>query len=325
MPSGLLNASTSPTSMSTPLAQLERILVRDLALCTKLHTIKTVSGGCINEAFKCVTDTGDYFVKVNRDGNVSSLQMFEGEAESLNAISEAVPGFSPTPLGFGRLVDGDDRGGSFLVTTFHDLVSRSGRRVDRQLASKLAEMHKCPSPNGKFGFDVVTMCGSTPQDNTWESDWPTFLLKRRFEPLLQMVLEKHPGDKELRSLGPRVMDGVATLFKGLDVRPSLVHGDLWSGNWGVDSARQEPLIFDPAASYSHAEFDLAIMKVFGGFSADFFNAYHEVHPKHSGFEVRLQLYQAYHYLNHYCLFGQGYRASTLSALGKVAKAIENEE
>ena len=102
--------------------------------------------------------------------------------------------------------------------------------------------------------------------------------------------------------------------------PSLLHGDLWSGNVGqVDNT---PVVFDPASFYGHHEYDLAIGKMFGGFGAEFHESYHAQIPKQDGFETRSELYQLFHYLNHWNHFGDGYKARSLSIMKKLNKRLK---
>lgn len=103
----------------------------------------------------------------------------------------------------------------------------------------------------------------------------------------------------------------------MDVVPALLHGDLWSGN--VAEYSTGPVIFDPASFYGHAEFELGIAGLFGGFGKHFYSAYHEKIPKAPGFEKRHQLYQLFHYLNHWNHFGTGYRGSALRIMKELSK------
>ncbi|CAG8626914.1 20375_t:CDS:2 [Cetraspora pellucida] len=243
-------------------------------ICTKIFNISPISGGCVSSAFKFSTDNGDFFVKTSKTQN--SKMMFEGEAESLRAIVAAVPGFTSQPLYVGSLLSG----GAFLVTTFFRLSTSHAKNVQILLGQKLSTLHMTESPNGLFGFPVVTMCGTTEQDNTWEKDWETFYKKRRLSPIINKCLQNNPWDTELRKLGDIVIDKVVHhLLKDVEVKPVLIHGDLWSGNWGINSVTNEPVIFDPASFYGHNEMELSIMTMFGSPSRDFFNEYHTHHPR----------------------------------------------
>lgn len=110
---------------------------------------------------------------------------------------------------------------------------------------------------------------------------------------------------------------IPDLFRDLDIVPALLHGDLWGGNVAEDPSG--PIIFDPASFYGHSEYELAIAGMFGGFSRSFYSAYHSEIPQAPGFEKRQQLYQLFHYLNHWNHFGSGYRGSSLSIMRRLTK------
>ncbi|CAG8582685.1 6865_t:CDS:2 [Acaulospora morrowiae] len=255
-------------------------VLRAHGICTKADT-SSISGGCISDAFKLATDSGDIFVKTHNARN--AVVMFEGEKESLQAISEAVPNFAPKPLCVGIL----PKGGAFLATTFLQLSKSSTPDMQVLFAKKLAKLHSTESPNGMFGFPVVTMCGSTEQDNEWEKDWETFFRERRLRPMLSKCLQDNPGDVELRKLGEVVIDKVIHhLLKDIEVRPVLIHGDLWSGNWGVD-LNDGPVVFDPSCCYGHNEMEFSILTMFGSPGHAFFREYYSHHPRlEPGYEHR---------------------------------------
>jgi len=112
---------------------------------------------------------------------------------------------------------------------------------------------------------------------------------------------------------------VPTFFGDIEIFPSLLHGDLWSGN--VAQTAECPVVYDPASFYGHHEYDLAIGKMFGGFDSQFFKAYFEQLPKQEGFEQRSELYQLFHYLNHWNHFGDGYKGQSLSIMRRLLKAV----
>ena len=181
-----------------------------------------------------------------------------GEYESLNAIHEAVPNLCPGAFSHGPLSEGSDR--FYLATDFLDLFpSRSSK--GETLASKIARLHSAPVPekySGKFGFPVPTCCGSTVQDNTWEDTWADFFGKRRLMMILEESERKNGPNSELRRYVERTVEIVVPRLLGnlKDVKPSLVHGDLWSGNAsrGIIGGTQdggpiEDVIYDPSVSY----------------------------------------------------------------------------
>ncbi|BGP24154.1 hypothetical protein JCM10295v2_003061 [Rhodotorula toruloides] len=231
-----------------------------------------------------------------------------GEAESLRRMNRACGEVAPRMIGSGEMEDGE----RWMLTEWHDLSSIPAS--DNRLANFIAKLHLAPAPPGqRFGFPVPTCCGATEQDNTEEPSWATFFGTRRIGDLVRRI-----GDPELSRLGEEVQRRVIPRLLGkLDVRPSLLHGDLWSGNARFSLNRRAPITFDPSSYYGHSEADLGILRMFGGFSEAFFRRYHELVPKTEPvdeYEQRLQLYECYHHLNHALMFGGSYRSGAVALL-----------
>lgn len=275
----------------------------------------SVGPGQHNKHFRYDTADGySYFAKVNY---AAPEAVFAAEAASLRALHHANVLRVPLPLFHGSL----PIKGSFLVTEFIEFVpfGSSIPSVQRELGKGLAMMHKnVKSPTGRFGFGVDTYLQSGLQVNMWMDTWVDFFIARRLIPVLERawtrygssdygvnnesaVAVKELGKKLLRNNG----EIVRMLFQGVEITPSLIHGDLFMGNCGADRGRK-PVIFDPACSFAHSEMDLALNTMFGRFGKEFYAAYHEVIPRESGFEKRQELYRLYHYLNHLVLHGAGY-------------------
>ncbi|TPX35956.1 hypothetical protein SmJEL517_g01723 [Synchytrium microbalum] len=241
--------------------------------------------------------------------------MLAGEAHSLKTISASLPTFCPQTISQGTL----PRGGAYLATSWLDMKKSPPKISHAEFGNMVAAMHQITSPNAKFGFDCPTYCGLTEQDNTYMSSWIEFWKQRRLKPMLVNVKREHSQQRELLDMGFEVVEGCDRFFRNVDeIRPSLLHGDLWSGNWGYTT---HPVVFDPASYYGHHEADLGIMRMFGGFSSDFYESYHTHFPKESGFERRLDLYELYHALNHMYLFGSGYRSSCMALLRRLHAAL----
>ncbi|KAI3940341.1 hypothetical protein MKW98_024748 [Papaver atlanticum] len=269
---------------------------------TKITRISPVGGGCINFAYQYDTDAGSFFVKTNRRIAVS---MFEGEALGLTAMYDTKSVRVPKPLKVGSLPSG----GSFIIMEYIEFGSSRGDQS--VLGKKLAEMHKAGKSNKGFGFDVDNTIGSTPQINTWTSDWVDFFAEHRLGYQLQLAREEH-GDSVIYEKGQRLVKSMGLLFDNVTIEPCLLHGDLWSGNISSDK-NGEPVILDPACYYGHNEAEFG-MSWCAGFGGPFYSSYFEVMPKQQGFEKRRDLYMLYHYLNHYNLFGSGYRSSAMSII-----------
>lgn len=272
--------------------------------------------------------------------------MFEGEHASLNAIHGAVPSLCPESFAWGKL----DAGGYFLATEFLDLAGSSrrggGAGSGLSLAQKLAKLHSTPAPvpegydTPQFGFPVTTCCGDTPQSNTFTPSWADFFAQQRLLAILERGERNNGSDPELRRVVQKTIDEVVPRLLADDhlgrkdgIAPVVVHGDLWSGNKGrgmfVGRSKDntnadedvepglEDVTFDPSACYAHSEYDLGIMNMFGGFSSSFFKEYHAVLPKtepESEYEDRVALYESYHHLNHWAIFGGGYKSGALGIL-----------
>lgn len=259
-----------------------------------------------------------YFVKTSSDGKAAE-EMFRGEYESLNAIATSVPGFCPRALAWGPLEEG--KGKSFyLATEFLDLGT--GGKTGASLAQRLGKLHSTPAPpdpeTGKrrFGFPVPTFCGDTKQPNRFCDSWADFYANERLMTILEESEKRNGRDAGLRDLVertaktvvPRLLgDGHLGFDKdgnGEGITPVVIHGDLWSGNADqgriLGSGRKEDeeavgeVVYDPSAVYGHSEYELGIMKMFGGFGSTFFNAYHKIVPKTEPveeYEDRVRLYE----------------------------------
>ncbi|KAL0277800.1 UNVERIFIED_CONTAM: hypothetical protein PYX00_004961 [Menopon gallinae] len=168
----------------------------------------------------------------------------------------------------------------------------------------------------KFGFHVTTCCGYLPQNNEWCYDWVQFYTSQRLLPQIHMI-ERDKNCREITELWSQLQIKIPSFFKGLNIKPSLLHGDLWSGNAG--ETNESPVIFDPAAFYGHHEYDLGIAGMFGGFEKEFYKAYHSLIPKEKGFGKRHELYKLFHHLNHWNHFGSAYKGSTLQIMRDLIK------
>ncbi|MCE5316688.1 MAG: fructosamine kinase family protein [Parachlamydia sp.] len=250
------------------------------------------------------TDLGLIFVK---ERPRQSLKDYDAELKGLQVMEKTNTVRVPHPFCAVRIEDK-----AYLALEYIEMHPGSPK-TDRILGEKLALMH-LKEASREFGFDCDNTLGPTPQLNPWTGDWVQFFRKSRLEFQLALIQERY-RDAEIVELGNRLCHHLETLFQGLSIRPSLLHGDLWAGNATV--VADEPVIFDPACYYGHHEAELSIMQMFGGFSREFFLAYHARIPKAEGFEERQLCYQLYHYLNHYNIFGPGYRQSCLSILQKL--------
>lgn len=264
---------------------------------------------------KATTDTGSrFFIKVSRD----DAAMFAGEANGLSAMFKTGTIRVPEVFHYGSLRSTQ---GSFIIMESLELLPVYSQY---ELGLAVAAMH-CADPAhaeakaGMFGFAVNNTIGATPQPNGWMDNWVDFFRERRLRHQLLLV-----GDDHLLQLGDIVCDKMEMLFEVLkdDIKPSILHGDLWSGN--IAGCGGEPTVFDPASYYGHHEAEFG-MSWCAGFSAAFWDGYNSVIPRAPGFEDRQKLYQLYHYLNHYNLFGGGYYSMAESILQDLVRTMTGKK
>ncbi|MFZ5523408.1 MAG: fructosamine kinase family protein [Pseudomonadota bacterium] len=272
-----------------------------------LRTSTPVSGGSINEAYRLVgTDDSRYFLKLN---DAQHQMMFVAETAGLDTIAATNTIRAPRPIAHG--IAGKQ---SYLVLEHLELNSHGDAKL---LGEQLAGLHRCTG--NKFGFSADNFIGTTPQPNTWKDNWIDFWREHRLGFQLQLAEENGYGGR-LQRLGEKLLDVLPVFFDGYSPQPSLLHGDLWSGNHAF-LADGAPAIFDPAAYYGDRECDLAMTELFGGYSADFYTAYRAAYPLHKGYALRRDLYNLYHILNHANLFGGGYKGQAEAMMQRLLSEI----
>lgn len=256
-----------------------------------IEKISGTSGGCINTTYIVGNDNQSYFIKTNRSDSIS---MFEAECQALVEMAKTETIRVPAPVCTGRNSDT-----SWLVMENLQLQSHGNQK---QLGQQLAAMHQVTST--QFGWLRDNTIGSTPQINSQGDDWIAFFRDNRLGYQLSLAA-KNGCRKNLQKSGEALMECIDDFFTGYEPLPSLLHGDLWGGNYAFLQTG-EAAIFDPALYYGDRETDIAMTELFGGFSKQFRNSYENCWPLDSGYETRKHLYNCYHVLNHLNLFGGGY-------------------
>ena len=264
-----------------------------------------LSGGCINSAYRVCDGLRCLFVKLN---SAEHKLTFEAEFAGLQALAGS--GICvPTPVASGVVA-----GQAFLVTEY---IAMSGRGDPVQFGRQLAQMHQ--TKQSLFGWYRNNTIGATPQINEQESDWVTFLQRHRFGYQLQLAMNKNGGQK-IHDLGLRLIAELPSFFESYHPEPSLLHGDLWGGNYAYND-RGDAVIFDPAVYYGDREADIAMTELFGGFSPEFYAGYAEEWPLDRGYSMRKNLYNLYHIINHFNLFGGGYGAQAEGMIQQLLSEI----
>lgn len=282
------------------LRDVEQYMSQALGETVHIESSGSLGGGCINHASKLQTTAGTWFLKWNAN---CPVDMFEREAEGMTELGKAAGSELRIPKVLCHKAP--DRSPGFLVMEY--LSPGRSPDDDEKLGRGLAAIHSYRGDS--FGFAHDNYCGDTPQSNRQTGDWLTFIREQRLAYLLRLIERDRGLSSSDQKVFDRLLDKLPELIPGESV-PVLIHGDLWSGNYMLTA--EGPALIDPAACYADREMEFAIVTMFGGFSPRFFNAYHEAYPLNTDWRERNKLYQLYHILNHYYLFGGGYGAQAVS-------------
>ncbi|MDO4784636.1 MAG: fructosamine kinase family protein [Propionibacteriaceae bacterium] len=277
-------------------------LLRDLLRGYRVLGIRPVSGGDINQAYRVDTPDGPVFAKCHPE---PKPDMFARESASLRAL---------------RACTSDELGvPEVLAETSHGLVlewiepGRGRPGGEAAFGVGLAGVHRCRGASfGGLGGELAGYLGSVEVDLSPTGSWAEFFFTRRVRALTERAVAQGVVSPRALPLLERIAPRAAELC-GPPEPPALLHGDLWAGNRMVDTTGRSWLI-DPAAHWGHREYDLAMMRLFGGFGAEAFAAYHEAFPLAEGWASRVRWYQLPPLLVHAILFGGGYGEAVLAVL-----------
>ncbi len=283
--------------------QLEAVIEKWLG--TTLIEVRPLSGGDINQVFRLrLANSADFVLKLNSKNNFP--EMFQKEAAGLKLLKSASCNVPGVHMIF------EEGAHQFLILEFIEEGGATGTSWER-FGRQLANLHL--STNEVFGLDHDNYIGSLSQINKAAENWTDFFISNRLEPLIRMARERN-------LLRESHLEAFESLFSRLphlipEESPSMLHGDLWSGNLMFDKMG-EPVFIDPAVYYGHREVDIAMTRMFGGFNASFFHSYNEIIPLETGWEERLDLHNLYPTLVHLVLFGSSYLSGIERTLKRFA-------
>lgn len=273
-------------------------------LKAELKTFSFCSGGCINNGGKLVTSKGDYFLKWN--DREKFPKMFEAEASGLKLLAR------PEVIRIPEVIlSGEADHWQFLLLEFIDEKGKSSSYW-QNLGTQLAELHRNTSDH--FGLDHNNYIGSLRQINTPARNWIDFFAEQRLEVQIKLAVDNKKTGSEIARLFESLRKKLSDLLPV--EKPSLLHGDLWSGNLITDS-KGEPCLIDPAVYYGHREAELAFTTLFGGFSTNFYESYESNFPLIPGYKDRFDIYNLYPLMVHVNLFGGGYASQVVAILRNV--------
>lgn len=298
--------------------QLEAALTHRLGRNFQLQERRPLSGGCINESWHLATSAGPFFLKLNRP---QCADMFAAEWDGLEALRHSGTIRVPAPIARG--VDG---GASWLLLEHIDFGTDSPASAAR-FGEQLAALHRHgfgdsgggPRKKAPFGFHRDNYIGSNPQANVPSASWCEFFRDRRLGAQRDLARQRGASAALLDAVG-RVMEDIDELLGDSQPAPSLLHGDLWGGNCGTDR-EGKPVLFDPAVYRGDREADIAMTELFGGLPAPFYEAYSESWPLPPGYPLRRTLYNLYHILNHFNLFGGHYGQQALQMCRELQSSL----
>lgn len=270
---------------------------------------RAIGGGSINQAYALLAGESSaeraYFVKLNQ---ASQVDMFEAEALGLQQIADSQTIKVPLPICWG-IADQS----AYIVLEWLDL-GYGNSQAWAAMGRNLAALHRITHANG-FGWKRNNTIGFTPQINDWNRNWTNFFIEHRLGYQFRLA-DRRGGHFPQRD---SLLAAVPQLLAGHSPSPALVHGDLWSGNAAV-TQHGEPVILDPAVYFGDREVDLAMSRLFGSFPADFYQAYNAAFPLEPGYLQRQTLYNLYHILNHFNLFGGGYERQANQMIANLLNA-----
>jgi fructosamine-3-kinase len=265
--------------------QIEALLNEPVSELTPL------SGGDTAENFLCLLESGkSIFVKSDKDIAL--------EIDGLQTLAKKA---FPVP----NIIASNKQ---LLVLDY----IKSGNNCQANIGEQLANLHK--NTTQYYGYSIDNKIGRSTQYNAINqkiTHWFEFFWQYRITPQLEMA-----NNSQLTDSLNQIKNKIKDLLSETNSQPTLLHGDLWSGNVMCDN-QQNAIFIDPAVYYGDRESDFALADMFGGFSADFYQAYNNIYPLEQGFEKRLTIYKLYHYLNHYNIFGNSYLSSVNSCITKI--------
>ena len=304
--------------IENPLRRVIEAQLKATGRSDRVISTSPVSGGCIHQALLLdLADGSSVFLKTAPvpPDEPEGRDIFQRESAGLNALASVDAIRIPTVLATADGSKGSEVPGTAFLLLEAIPTGRPTGDFFQRFGRQLANLHRLASAD-RFGFAHDNYLGATPQPNGWMSDWVDFWAEHRLGHQLRLARRRGLLDSELETRSERLLERLPDLIGSVNEPPSLLHGDLWSGNFMVD-ADGEPVLIDPACYYGHREAELAMCRLFGGFDRSFFQAYEHSRPLEPGSAERLDLYQLYHLLNHLNLFGSGYRSQCLGLLRRL--------
>ena len=265
----------------------------------KLTEASALAGGDINEVFLLKFEERELVVKINSAEDFPG--MFDAEAKGLQLLRDSKSFIVPEVFRVGEIGKY-----SYLMMEY---LGHGKKSLDfwENFGQNLAKLHKVTNTN--FGLDHDNYIGSLPQSNKISTSASQFYVEQRLQPQFKKAIDNGFNINEVDRFYKNIYQEIP------EEKPALIHGDLWSGNY-LTTCNGHPALIDPAIAFAPREMDIAMMKLFGGFSEDVYKIYNSVFPLELGWEDRVSTWQLYYLLVHLNLFGSNYLGSVKAILSK---------
>jgi len=276
------------------------------ALNKNVLSLSPLSGGSIASAYRVeMSDGQSLFVKSSPQHH----DMFVKEANGLRELAKA------NVLRIPEVILASEE---LLILEYLPVTTPTQRtQFFEQFGKHFAQLHRHSAT--QFGFIENNYIGSTLQENLPQTNsWKDFFVEHRLEFQFRLAEQNGYNDKEIISLFTKLEKQIDRLIPNDGEPPTLLHGDLWNGNF-LCVENNTPALIDPAVYYGHREADLAMTMLFGGFSEAFYASYHETYPLNDEWRRRCELYKLYHLFNHLNLFGEGYYSQIYDTIKSLLK------
>lgn len=269
-----------------------------------IQEVNPVAGGDVNDAYQIKSREGMYFLLVQKNQKAS---FYDAEAAGLKDFEDAGV-TAPKVINQGQ-VEGD----AYLLLTF---LQEGTSGSQKELGALVAKMHKVHQSDGKYGYHLSSDFKDVQFDNYWKTSWSDFFIEGRMDILKDTAVERSLWNKSDIEIYDSVRKVIKDTLSSHQSEPSLLHGDLWGGNY-MFLTDGRPALFDPAPLYGDREFDLGATRVFGGFTSEFYETYNSIYPLKAGAGKRIQFYEFYLLLLHLVKFGSMYKASVERAMHNI--------
>lgn len=271
----------------------------------QINEITPVSGGDVNQAYHLIADQKSYFLLVQPN---QSKDFYAGEIAGLK-LFEKYQINAPKVI-FNGQIDQD----AYLIITYIE----KGLENQKELGKLVAKMHQIKNSTEQFGFEINSKGRDITFDNQWSNTWSELFVEQRLDTLQKQISKNNLFTEEDEQQYFKVRSIIINQLANHKSTPSLLHGDLWGGNYLFDYDNN-PVLIDPSSFYGDREFDLGVTTVFGGYTEAFYDAYQEAYPLDEGYDERVHFYRLYYLMLHLLKFGKIYHDSVTREMRMILK------